>query len=163
MANVFKKVGDFFKKVFKKVKNFTSVAAVEVTEQLQEALKNGTADAIAQIVSVTFPKAKDIPQKVVAELKIIIPKILAAELALKELPENPTEKDIKKFADAILKSFNIENNNSKLWTTFGAQVYGILEQDKKRTFASLVKDVEEAYKIYKELKAKENTTTINEG
>ena len=64
----------------------------------------------------------------VDELKIIVPKVLAAELALKELPDNPTEKDIKKFADAVLKAFNVENNNSKLWTTFGAQVYGIVDR-----------------------------------
>ena len=162
MANIFTKVGDFFKKVFKKAKNFSSVVAVELTEELQTALKNGTADALAQIISATFPNTKNIPQQVVAELKIIVPKILAAELALKELPENPTEKDIKKFADAVLKAFNADNNNSKLWTTFGAQVYGILEQDKKRTFASLVRDIEEAYRLYKDLFKKEEPVT-NEG
>lgn len=164
-VNVFKKVSLFFKKAISKVKEFSGKFAVEATEELQKALKNGTADALAQIISATFPKAKDLPQKVVAELKIIVPKVLAAELALKELPENPTEKDIKKFADAVLKAFNVENNNSKLWTTFGAQIYGILEQDKKRTFASLVRDIEEAYQLYKDIvkKEKEETTTTTEG
>ena len=123
MANIFTKVGDFFKKVFKKAKNFSSVVAVELTEELQTALKNGTADALAQIISATFPNTKNIPQQVVAELKIIVPKILAAELALKELPDNPTEKDIKKFADAVLKAFNVENNNSKLSKTLTLSMF----------------------------------------
>jgi hypothetical protein len=138
-------------KIFKSVKTDAAKIAVVITEDVQTLLKTGLAGELAKAISAIFPNVKNLPQEVVDTLQKTIPKILAAELALQGLPDNPTEQDILDFERKVLEAFSVHDSKSKLYTTLGAQVYGILYEyahGKKLTFANLVVDLEEAYQDY---------------
>jgi hypothetical protein len=146
----------WFAKLFKWAKVDAAKIAVAITEGVQTALKSGVVGALADAISAVFPNVKHLPQDVVDELQKWIPKVLAAELALQGLPDNPTEQDILDFENKVMAAFGVHDNKSKLYTTLGAQVYGILKkysEGTSPTFAQLVLDLEEAYQDYLKDKA----------
>lgn len=149
-----KPVGAWFAKVFKAVKTDGAKIAVAITEGIQGALKSGVVAALADLISGIFPGVKGLPQEIVADLNIWIPKILAAELAIEGLPDSPTEQDILAFENRVLAAFGVHDDKSKLYTVLASQIYGILKKHvdagEAFTFASLVADVEEAYALYKQ-------------
>jgi hypothetical protein len=145
---IIKNIENWFSKEFKSFQQNGDKVAVAITTDIQLALKSGIVDRIANIVSAIFPSVKGIPEMAVNELQVLIPKLLAAELAIQGLPTNPTPEDLRNFATSIEKSFNVDNSHSQLWTTLAAQIYGILQNDSSLTFASLVADVEQAYQYF---------------
>ena len=144
-------------KVFISIKNDADKVAIAITQAVKDVLNSGVVDFLATIVSTVLPQLHDLPQEIVAKLNKLIPKILAAELALQGLPDNPTDADILKFEQNILEAFGLHDNKSKLYTTLAAQIYGIIKVDLDAgtplTFAELVKDVDEAYQLYLKDKA----------
>lgn len=155
--SIFSKIGHWFSKTFKSVKTDGAKVAVAITEDIQTALKSGILKAVADVISTLFPSVHDLPAEIIAELQVVIPKVLAAELAVQGLPDHPTEQDIQDFEAKILQAFGVHDNKSKLYTTLAAQVYGIIKKHVDSgapfTFASLVRDVEEAYEDYQSDKA----------
>lgn len=146
----------FFAKLFKWVKNDADKIAVAITEGVQTALKSGVVGALADAISAIFPNVKHVPQDVVDELAKQIPRILASELALQGLPDNPTPDQVLAFENAVLEAFGVHDNKSKLYTVLGAQILGILKKysdGSTPTFASLVTDLEDAYQLYLQDKA----------
>lgn len=87
------------------------------------------------------------------EINALIPEVLAAELAIEGLPVNPTPADVSAFEQRVLSAFNVNSDNSRLYTILGAQIYGIINTTvqigKPVTFAVLVADIEAAYVDYK--------------
>lgn len=149
--SIFQKVGAWLAKVFKSVKTDGAKIAVAITEDFQIALQSGIVKALADVISAVFPSVHNLPQQIVADLQILVPKILASELALQGLPDNPTEQDILDFEKRVLDAFNVHDQKSKLYTTLAAQIYGIIEKHASGTpwtFAELVAAVEEAYQDY---------------
>ena len=167
MSNIFDKIGHALGAAVKWLgKEFTDFKqnglkiAVAITEGVQTALKSGIVTAIADVLSSVFPQVKNLPQEIVAELQVLIPKILASELALEGLPDNPTPDDLLKFENAVLAAFNVNSDNSKLWTTLSSQIYARLQAfvgQPSVTFADLVEAVEGAYQDYLNDKANEAT------
>jgi hypothetical protein len=154
-------IGDWFAKVFKSVKEDGDKIAIAITEDLQTAIKSGVAQDIANVISAVFPSVKNLPSEIIAELQKILPNILAAELALQGLPDNPTPTDLQNFANAILKAVNLDNDNSELWTSTAAKVLQILENYlalPNKTFAELVSAVEDAFQLAKQAIAGDATT-----
>jgi hypothetical protein len=145
MSNIIKNIEDWFSKEFKNFQSQTDKIAIIITQDVQAALDSGIVDGVASVVSAVFPSVKNIPEEVVTELKVVIPKLFAVELAIEGIPANATQDDITKFANAVMAAFKINDNKSKLYTTWAAQIYGILLKDTTKTFASLVIDVEQAY------------------
>jgi len=150
--SIFTKVGQWISKVWKSLKDNTDTVAIAITEEVQAGLKSGTLTSLAQIVEDVLPTSGKLPEQVVADLQVAVPKILAFELAVQGLPDNPTAADIQAFETNILTAFGLSNDHSKLWTTLAAQVYGIIKADVdsgvKYTFAQCVIDVESAYNAY---------------
>lgn len=140
----------WLKKAFTSIKTDGAKIAVVITQDLQDSLTSGIAEGLAKVVEAIFPSVHNLPEEIVADLKLIIPKVLTLELAVIGLPDNPTEQDIKDFEARILDAFNVHDDKSKLYTTLAAEVYGILErhQGNSWTFAQLVAAVEEAYQDY---------------
>jgi hypothetical protein len=153
IMSIFSKIGGWFAKTFKSLKADGAKIAVAITEGLQTALKSGTLVAVADLVSVIFPNVRNLPQEIIADLNAVLPKILAAELAIEGLPDHPTEKDILDFENMVLAAFKIHDDKSKLWTVLSSQIYGILRRhvgDPQVTFFELAADVEEAFLDYKQ-------------
>lgn len=140
----------WLKKTFTTIKTDGAKIAVAITADVQAALDSGTLDTVAKIIETVFPSVQHLPDAIVAELKIIIPKTLAIELAVIGLPDSPTEQDILDFEKRILEAFHLTDDKSKLYTTIAAVIYGILKRHigEKLTFAQLVMDVEDAYQQY---------------
>ncbi len=139
-------------KAFKNVIHSAGPVAVTITEAVKAALTSQATGFLAKLID-------DLSGSHIAEdvLKVAQPwitKLLAAELAITELPDNPTEQDILDFERRALDAFNVHPNHSKLYTVFGAQLYGIVQKtfgetpEKPPTFAEWVKALQEAYDDY---------------
>jgi len=150
-------------KVIHSVRLHADKVAISITETVKHMLDNGSLKFLADVVAAIVPSSKGLSEAVINQLNKSIPQILAAELAVQGLPDNPTEEDVLSFEKRVLDAFGVHDNKSKLYTTLSAQVYGIIKSDvdadKKLTFAELVEDVEEAYKDY--LADKEDPDTDN--
>lgn len=124
--------------------------AVTVTEAVKAILANpavGILENIADAVTGT-----QIPTQLVGLINGAIPKILAVELSIQGLPANPTEADVLAFEQDILKTFSVNNNNSKLYTEIAAQAYGIIQTNIANgttNFASWVIAIQQIYADYK--------------
>jgi hypothetical protein len=140
----------WLKKTFTSIKTDGAKIAVVITQDVQDSLTSGIAEGLAKMIEAIFPSVHNLPTEIVAEMKLIIPKVLTVELAVIDLPDNPTEQDLFDFEKRILDAFNVHDDKSKLYTTLAAEVYGILErhQGNTWTFAQRVKAVEEAYQDY---------------
>jgi len=137
----------WFGKVFVDHAKSAAAVAVTITEAVKTVLDSAPAkflEGVADAITHTN-LATDAANVVTAT----IPKILAVELAIEGLPENPTEADIEAFEARVLTAFKVNPNNSKLYTTLAAQVYGIVQKTATNpTFANCVAAVEEAYQDY---------------
>ncbi len=149
--SIFKKIGQWLHNVFTTVKTDGAKVAIAITEGIQQAMKSGVVGFLADVISHVFPALHDVPEQVVAEINKLLPKLLAAELAVQGLPDSPTEQDILDFENRVLEAFNVHDNKSKLYTILASQIYGIIQKHTAGTpftFAELVADVEEAYQDY---------------
>ena len=139
--------------IFTSVKNDAAKIAVSVTEGIQTVLKTGILKPVAELIDASLHT--HLGEDALALLDANITKILAVELAIVGLPDNPTPADIEDFSNRVCQAIAGKNlaGNSKLWTTLAAQVYGIIETEVNKhepvTFATLVADVELAYQDYK--------------
>jgi len=124
--------------------------AVTITEAVKTILSNpvtGFLENIADSVTGT-----NLPTALANDVIAIIHKVLAAELAIEGLPDNPTQAQVTTFEQAVLKAFNVSADNSRLYTVLGAQIYALVNTTATSgtpvTFAVLVADVEAAYQDY---------------
>ncbi len=146
----FSRAWTWFTKVF--VSHIVSAApvAVTITEMIKALLANPVTGFLANIADAVF--SMQLPTNV-ANLAInAINQILAVELGIEGLPANPTPDQILAFETAILKTFDISSNNSKLYTLLGAQVYGIIQTNIAKgttNFGSWVIAIEQIYALYK--------------
>lgn len=139
-------------KLFRSIKDDAAKVAVAITEGIQTALKAGILTPIADFLDATFKT--EIGEEVITFLNGNITKILAVELAVEGLPDNPTPDDITAFASRVSNAIAGKDltGKSKLWSTLAAQVAGIIETEVNKkeslTFAVLVDAVETAYQDY---------------
>lgn len=145
------KLKRWFSNLWKGVKNASSKTAITITEEIQKGLKSGKINTVAQIIQTALPAAGRLPEQVVKSLEVVIPKVLAVQLVLRDLPDNPTIDDLQKFSDNVLTAFGAVDDKSRLWTTMAAEIYKSIQshlEDKKYTFAECVIDVEKAWRLY---------------
>lgn len=148
-----KSIFAWFGRIFKTVKDDAAKIAVAITEQVQKGLQSGIFFGVAVIVDDTFHT--HLGEEVVNFLNNNIHKLVAAELAIEGLPDNPTQADIEAFAERISEAIAGKDltGKSKLWTSLGAQITGIIETQvngkEPITYAVLVADVEQAFNDYK--------------
>ena len=139
--------------IFTSVKNDAAKIAVSITEGVQTVLKTGILKPVAELIDASLHT--HLGEDALALLDANINKILAVELAIVGLPDNPTPDDITAFANRVSEAIAGKDltGKSKLWTVLSAQVYGIIETEVNKnepvTFAALVSDVEQAYQDYK--------------
>lgn len=147
-----KNVGNWLAKTFTNIKDNADVVAITITEAVKATLLDGVLPAMATVIDTAFKTT--LAADVVAILNANINKILAVELAIQGLPDNPTEADVEAFSERVVQAITGLNatGKSKLYTTLAAQVYGIIETEinnnEPMTFAKLVDDVEEAWQDY---------------
>lgn len=142
-----------FKWLFKSnsspIKNIASIAVV-ITEAVKLILSNPVTKLIENILSAVTHT--ELPTQIVDVINKEIPNILAVELAIEGLPNNPTEEQVLAFEQSILKAFDVKSDNSKLYTILSAQVYGIIKRTQTSTpgkFYDWINAVQEAYVDYK--------------
>jgi hypothetical protein len=151
--------GGFFSRLFKNVKEHADVLAISVTQMVKTAIEGSVAGWLAGIID-QLTKS-NVAEDVLNLLKKLIPEVLAAELAIQGLPDNPTEADILAFENRILAAFSVTDNKSKLYTVLASQIYGIIQKTINNTdgkFADWVNAVEEAYQDYLADKEDPNAT-----
>lgn len=150
LLSKFLNVFSWFKKnVIDHVKS-TAIVAVTITEGIKTLLANPLASFLENVAD-TITNTQ-LPTEIATALNSVIPKILAVELAIVGLPDNPQDADVLAFENRVLGAFNVNSDNSKLYTVLGAQVYGIINTlagNPKANFADYVTAIEQAYSDYK--------------
>lgn len=123
--------------------------AIVITQTIKTLLTNPIAGFLENIADTVTNS--QLPTAIVNTLIGIIPKILAVELGIQGLPDNATPAQISAFEQSVMAAFSVTSNNSKVYTTLAAQIYGIIQAsiaNGKTNFADLVADVEQAYADY---------------
>lgn len=148
-------VWTWFKKVFVNHTDSAASVAVTITETIKTILSNPLVGFLLNVADAVT--GTQLPSQVVTVINNQIPKILAIELSIQGLPQNPTPEQILAFEQAALKAFNVTTDNSKLYTILGAQIYGEIQKTLTTTpgkFADWVKTVEASWLDYQaDLKA----------
>lgn len=145
-----KKIWKWLQKVFTSLENDVDKFAISVTEHIKDNLDNGAIGFILDFVDKEFNT--HIAPEVVGLLKNVIPKVLAAELAIQGLPINPTEQDILDFENKVLDAFGLHSQKDKMYTVLASQIYieikTLMNKTEGITFADTVKLIETAYADY---------------
>jgi hypothetical protein len=146
------RVWAWIKKAFTTVVKDLAPVAVTATELLKSAIDSGAANFLVKILDDLTHS--HIPDDVVAVLNKALPKILAVELAITQLPDTPSEDDILAFEAKVMLAWGLYDNKSRLYSTLAAQIYGILQAtyqttpDVPPTWAEWIKAVEAAWQDY---------------
>ena len=147
-------IWSWFANLFKSLKHNAAEAAVTITEGVKAFAASPVAGVLTTIAGKVL--GSGIPAEVLKLINDNINKVLAAELAIVGLPDNPTEQDILDFETRVVTAITgvAPEKWSKFITSFAAQVYGIIKAhvDGKTslTFAQLVADVEHAWQDYQQ-------------
>ncbi len=150
---------------FHNFKEGAGKTAVTITEAIKTATEGSLVTTLADTIDQIFHT--HLAVDVITLLNKVAIQALAAELSLEGLPDNPTEADILAFETAVIKAISglDPKGQSKLWTTFAAQVYGHLQEalkdDDTLTFAEIVSIVENSYQDYLRDKADAETDDPN--
>ena len=114
-------IGAWFKKVFIDHTQSAASVAVTITEYAKTFLNSGIAGLLENLAdSVT---GTQLPTEAATAVNNAIPKILAVELSIEGLPDNPQPADILAFEQRVLAAFNVTGDNSKLYTELAACRY----------------------------------------
>lgn len=153
----------WFKKVFISHTSSAASVAVTITETVKVLLANPLVKFVENLADgITHTQ---LPTQIANAVSNAIPKVLAVELGLEGLPDNPTPEQVLAFEQSILGAFNVKSDNSKLYTILSAQIYGIIQTTLQTTpgkFADWVAAVETAYLDYqKDLTANATTGIID--
>jgi len=137
--------------------------ALNVAISITEAVKTTSEGALFTTLATVIDEAlkTHVASDVLSIIHSASLKLLAAELAVEGLPDNPTEADILEFEKRVFEAISGQSTfgQSKLWTTFASQMYGIIQErlatdtDGKYTFAEIVEDIEKAYQQFVKDKA----------
>lgn len=146
---------DTVKSVFKKADHTLLEIAIKVTNTVKDALNSGFVDIITKLIP------GDIDNKFVDLLKLEVPKILAAELLLKALPEATTETDAQAIGKQLLDAFGglSDTDKEEFYTSVAAKIFIFINAHKngeKVTFGQAAQLVEGAYQEWLVLQSKEN-------
>lgn len=138
----------FTKVVVDHIKSTAQIAVV-ITETVKAILDNPIASFLENIADgITHT---NLPTEIANAVNAEIPKILAIELGIQGLPDNPTPDQILAFENSVLTAFGVTSDKSKLYTTLAAQIYGRIQTTISTTpgkFADWVKTVEESWEDY---------------
>lgn len=151
----------WLKKVFVSHTESAAPIAVTITETVKTLLANPVTGFLANLADVVFNTK--LPTSVLTGINNAIPKIIATELAIEGLPQNPTPDQILNFENQVIKSFDIKADNSKLYTLIGSQVIGEIQKTLTTTpgkFADWVICLENSYLDYQKDLAANATTGI---
>ena len=126
---------------------------VAITGGINTALSSGILGSIAGVLESILPALGHLPEDLIAEAKIWVPKLLATALAIEGIPDNPTQQDILDFEKRVMDAFNIVSDTSKFYTTFAADMFGIIQKfstdTAPKTFAQKVILIENIFLAYK--------------
>lgn len=140
-------IGSWFAKAFKNIQTDAAPVAVTIVEEIQTLLKSGVATFIENTVDALLKSG--VPTEIANAIGSALPKILANLLAIEGLPADPTDVQIAAFSQAVLGAWDVTDDKSRIYTTLGAQIIGIIRAStvpgQKFTFAVLAADLEEAY------------------
>lgn len=162
LKSLFSNVWTWVKHAFDFLKKDADKVAIAITQDVNLALNSGLVDALVKALE---PVTGHLPAEVIAYLKPIVPKVLAAELSLQGLPDNPTADELKAFADQVMEAFAKADlyKKTKVYTTVAADLYnGIQEaikEDGKLSFFEIVNLVQKAFDTWSLQKVQNPDTT----
>lgn len=125
------KIWSGIKSLFTKVEEQLLPEAINITEDINNAIKSGL---VQDVVNAISPSMGGIPAKLLAGAQDLVPKVLATELGLEALKSGATSADATTWAQNAIAAFATKDftAQSKVWTTLVTQLI-ILFDDGKTT------------------------------
>lgn len=119
------------KSLFVKVEEQLLPEAINITEDVNNAIKSGI---VQDVVAAISPALGGVPAKLLAGAQVLVPKILAAELGLEALKSGATPEDAATWAQNAIAAFagKTFTAQTKVWTNLAAEL-AILFDDGKTT------------------------------
>lgn len=150
--SIFSKAWQWLKKELKFIERDGAKIAITVTEHVKEGLQSGVIGFLATLADNLLKS--HVAEDVVAAINKNIDKVIALELALQGLPDNPTAQQLSDFEQQIIGAFGKLDNKSKLYSTIAAQVALIVDKlypnadAPNPTWAEIIAAVQEAFLDY---------------
>lgn len=145
-------------KVFHSIKDKIAPVAVAITEGVKTFSESPLAETIAKILDSAL--GSHIAEDVLVFVRKNIFKLLAAELAITDLPNDPSDEDILEFENKVFQAIAGKDPQarSKFFTIFAAESYGIIKsytdtEVPDLTFAQKIELIEKEYQAYLKAKA----------
>ncbi len=143
----------WLKKLYKKIRP-SAEAAVRITEAIKDFLSSPLTDLITDII---IPGQVD--NAIVDFIRPKLPQIIGAELLIKNLPDNPTEEDVRELTSQIVEAFGTlpESKKGKFYSNVVGEITLFISEQRGTviTFGEAVGLGEEIYQEWKKLKENE--------
>ena len=146
-GKIFGWIGD----IFNNAKQDLLQVAIDVTNEVKNALNSGITDFITKLIPGT------VDDKIVQVLKDKLPILLADELLIQQAGKATTEADAQDIAEKLLDSFGglSDEKKEKFFTSIAAEIYIFLMKHvhgEKVTFGEAASLAESMYQTYLESK-----------
>ncbi len=140
----------WLKKAFSHVDDGLVYAALKITNGVKEVIDSPVLDWVTTSIK------GDLDDKLLAGARKILPKIIAAELLLPDIIEDPTQEEIEALGAKIREAFGglPEDKKGKFFTSVCAEISMFFHEQKgtKITFGEAAHEGEKLWKMYKEFK-----------
>lgn len=134
--------------------------AIEITQEINEAVKSGDAQTLVNILSGIFPGAGHIAQDVLDEAKVLGPKVLATELGLQTLEAGANAEDVVAWANGVIQSYGSADllTKSKVWNALATKLAALYDNGRQtnKTWMQWAVTVEEAFQAIQQAAASQD-------
>ena len=127
--------------------------AIDVTEDINNAVKSGDAQTLVNIIKALNAGAGTVAQGVLDEAKVLGPKVLATELGLQALETGATPQAAIDWAQSVIDAYGSATlvKQSKIWNDLATELAILYDQGrtKNKTWIQWAETVEEAFQAVK--------------
>lgn len=140
-------------------------AAIAVTEDINNAVKSGTAQEVVSVLIAINPQVGNVAQDILNEAQTLAPKILATELGLQTLESGATAEQAVAWAQSVVNAYAsaTQIQQTKVWSTLATQLAVLFDNGRtqNKTWADWIGTVDQAFKAIQQAVANQKGGTLN--
>ncbi len=166
-SKVFGAIGNAASSVWKAISHLFAAdilpAAIDVTEDINNAIKSGTAQEVVDILNSIDSKVGTVAQDLLNEAQTLAPKVLASELGLQTLESGATAEQAVTWAQSVIDAYasSSQITQTKVWSTLATTLAVLYDNGRttNKTWADWLGTVDQAFKAIKAAIAANATPT----
>lgn len=147
--DIIKGIGKFFKAIGHLFAADILPFAIDATQDINEAIKSGDAQALVNILGALNSGAGHVAQDILDQAKVLGPKVLATELGLQALEVGATAESSIAWANGVVEAYGSVDDitKSKVWNTLATKLAILYDNGRttNKTWIDWAETVEEAF------------------